>query len=72
MGLEGISLAIYDDPTWIGEMMKYMAEFACGCGERALRELDLDYVLLWEASTSGWLPPVQYTSTKKWLAWLRF
>jgi uroporphyrinogen decarboxylase len=48
MGLQGISLAVYDDPAWIGEMMRYMADFACGCGERALRELDLDYVLLWE------------------------
>jgi len=25
-----------------------MADFCCACGERALREADLDYVLLWE------------------------
>jgi hypothetical protein len=48
MGLEGIALALYDDPAWVHEMMDFMAAFACGCGERALREADVDYVLLWE------------------------
>jgi hypothetical protein len=48
MGLEGIALALYDDPAWVHEMMTFMADFACACGERALREVDLDYVLLWE------------------------
>ena len=48
MGLEGIALALYDDPAWVREMMSFMAGFCCRCGERALREVDLDYVLLWE------------------------
>ncbi len=48
MGLEGIALALYDDPAWVHEMMDSMAGFCCRCGERALRDVDLDYVLLWE------------------------
>ncbi len=48
MGLEAISLALYDDPDWIQEMMNTLADFCCACGERALQDVDLDYVLLWE------------------------
>ncbi|TFH05378.1 MAG: hypothetical protein E4H09_02090 [Spirochaetales bacterium] len=48
MGLEGISLALYDDPAWIQEMMDYLVDFCCRCCERALTDVDLDYVLLWE------------------------
>ena len=48
MGIESISLALYDDPEWVQEMMDYMADFCCACGKRALEELDLDYILLWE------------------------
>jgi hypothetical protein len=48
MGLERIAVTLYDDPQWIQEMMDYLVEFCCTCGERALVDLDLDYVLLWE------------------------
>jgi len=48
MGLEGISLALYDDPAWVQEMMDYLGEFCCACGKRALEDVDLDYILLWE------------------------
>lgn len=48
MGLERIAMALYDDPQWIQEMMDYLVEFCCACGERALKDFDLDYVLLWE------------------------
>jgi len=48
MGLERICATFYDDPEWIQEMMDYLAEFCCACGRRALEDLDLDYVLLWE------------------------
>jgi uroporphyrinogen decarboxylase len=55
MGVQAISLAVYDDPAWVKEMMDHMGEFACRCGERALTDLDLDYVLTWEdmAGKSG-------------------
>jgi hypothetical protein len=48
MGLEGIALALCDDPAWVQEMMDYVVDFCCACGRRALEEVDLDYVLLWE------------------------
>jgi len=48
MGLERISVALYDDPEWVQEMMDYLVDFCCACGRRALEEVDLDYVLLWE------------------------
>jgi uroporphyrinogen decarboxylase len=48
MGLEGISMALCDDPEWVQEMMDYLVDFTCACGQRALEEVDLDYVLLWE------------------------
>jgi uroporphyrinogen decarboxylase len=48
MGLETIALALYDDPDWIQEMMNTLADFCIACGERALQDVDLDYILLWE------------------------
>jgi len=48
MGLERICLTLHDDPEWIQEMMDYMAGFCTACIERALEDVDLDYVLLWE------------------------
>ncbi len=48
MGLEAIALALYDDPDWIQEMMNTMVDFCIACGERALQDVDLDYILLWE------------------------
>ena len=48
MGVERISVMLYDDPEWIQEMMDYVVDFYCACGKRALEEADLDYVLLWE------------------------
>jgi len=48
MGLEGISVALCDDPGWVQEMMNYVVDFFCACGRRALEEVDVDYVLLWE------------------------
>ena len=48
MGLEGISMALCDDPEWVQEMMNHVVDFYCACGARALEEVDLDYVLLWE------------------------
>ena len=48
MGVEAISLALHDDPTWVQEMMDDVVDFCCACGRRALEDLDLDYILLWE------------------------
>ena len=48
MGIENIAVALYDDPAWVQEMMDYLADFFCTCGRRALEDVDLDYILLWE------------------------
>ena len=48
MGLEQIAVALYDDPQWVQQMMNEIVDFCCACGERALQDVDLDYVLLWE------------------------
>ena len=48
MGLEGISHALYDDPEWVQEMMDYMADFVVQTVRRAVTEVDIDYVTMWE------------------------
>ncbi len=48
MGLEGIAQALYDDPGWVQEMMDYLAAYCMATGQRALEDVQLDYVLLWE------------------------
>jgi len=48
MGLEGICKAVYDDPQWVQEMMDYLVEFYITAGRRALEDVELDYILLWE------------------------
>jgi len=48
MGLEGISQALYDDPQWVQEMMDFIVDFCIAVGHRALEEVQIDYVLLWE------------------------
>lgn len=48
MGLEGISQALYDDPEWVQSMMDYVVGFCMQTAERALQDVDLDYILLWE------------------------
>ncbi len=48
MGLEAIAKALYDDPEWIQEMMDYLAQFCTATAQRALEDVDLDYILLWE------------------------
>ena len=48
MGLEAICHALYDDPEWIQEMMDYLAGFCAATARRALEDVDLDYILLWE------------------------
>lgn len=48
MGLEGISQALYDDPEWVQEMMNYLADFIVATVRRAVEEVDIDYVTMWE------------------------
>lgn len=48
IGMENLAYLFYDDPSWIHEMMEYITEFVCQVIERAVREVDIDYVTLWE------------------------
>jgi len=48
MGLEAICLALYDDPEWVQMMMDDLVDFCCAAASRALEDVDLDYILLWE------------------------
>jgi len=48
MGLEGISQALYDDPAWVQSMMDAVVDFCINTAQRALQDVDLDYILLWE------------------------
>jgi len=48
MSLQGVSQALYDDPEWIQEMMDYLAEFVVATLRRAVEEVDIDYVTMWE------------------------
>ena len=48
MGLEGISQALYDDPEWVQEMMDYLSEFLVCTLRRAVQDVEIDYVTLWE------------------------
>lgn len=49
MGLQGISLALYDDPAWVQEMMDHLAEYMMRLVSRAVEEIgDIDYCIMWE------------------------
>ena len=48
MGLQGVSQALYDDPQWVQEMMDYVADFVVATVRRAVEEVDIDYVTMWE------------------------
>lgn len=48
MGLDRICQALYDDPEWMQEMMDYIAEFVVRTVTRAVNEVDIDMVFMWE------------------------
>ncbi|MGQ9730576.1 MAG: uroporphyrinogen decarboxylase family protein [Candidatus Zipacnadales bacterium] len=43
MGTENLSLAFYDQPSLVHEMMEFIAEFTMQTLERALMEIEIDY-----------------------------
>ncbi len=48
MGLEGLCYALADDPTLVAEMCEFHTEFILRTVERALSDLAIDYVNIWE------------------------
>jgi uroporphyrinogen decarboxylase len=48
MGLEALLLTLYDDPGFFEAMCVFHAEFILQTIERAVREVQIDYVNIWE------------------------
>jgi len=49
MGMENVSLAVYDDPAWFGEMVETIADCIVGSLQRAIDQgLRPDAVAMWE------------------------
>jgi hypothetical protein len=48
MGLEGLCYLIADDPDLVGAMCAFHADFILHTIERALREVQVDYINIWE------------------------
>lgn len=48
MGLENVSLAFYDDPRLVHDMLDFLADFYVETIHPALDELELDYATFWE------------------------
>jgi hypothetical protein len=48
MGVHNLLLAFYDDPGLVQDMMDHTANFLIGIWEKALNELEVDSVTIWE------------------------
>ncbi len=48
MGLERVSLTLYDDPGLIEDMMEYITWFIVKVVEKAVKEVDIDFAVFWE------------------------
>jgi uroporphyrinogen-III decarboxylase len=48
IGVENLSLMLYDDPDLIHEMMEYLAGFFIQILHKALDEVDIDFAMFWE------------------------
>lgn len=44
VGLEGMCVMFYDDPALMHDMMDYVADFTISCLDRALGDVDVDFV----------------------------
>lgn len=48
VGVENLSLMLYDDPALVHEMMEYLADFFPQVLHKALDEVDVDFSMFWE------------------------
>ena len=48
MGPEALMVALHDDPTFVRDMMEHKADFIIGIMRRALQQVHVDFVQLWE------------------------
>lgn len=44
MGLEGLCMAMYDDPGWVHQMVEFLEDWLLRVSEKVLSEVKLDYV----------------------------
>lgn len=44
LGLEGLAMAMYDDPVWVEEMVRFLEGFLIAVSEKVLAEVKVDYV----------------------------
>ncbi|MHB9032720.1 MAG: uroporphyrinogen decarboxylase family protein [Anaerolineae bacterium] len=48
LGVQGVSMMLFDDPALIHEMVEYLADFYIRVLHRALHEVDVDFAMFWE------------------------
>lgn len=48
LGIEALSLAYYDQPALIHEILEHWADFYCRLATRVWRDLPFDFALIWE------------------------
>jgi hypothetical protein len=63
MGLEGLCMAMYDNPAWVHEMVEFLEDFLLKVSERALSEVKADYVYACDDiayKTAALISPAQF------------
>lgn len=48
MGVENITVMLYDDPAFVHEMMDYIADFVVEVLKKVVFDVDFDYAQMWE------------------------
>jgi len=68
MGMENISMMVYDDPAFVEGAMAEIADFVCATIARALEEVpDIDYAVMWEDMCYKAGPLLSPTHFRKWM-----
>jgi len=48
MGVEHVTVMLYDDPKWIHEMMEYLADHFVAVLKKVVFDVDFDFAVMWE------------------------
>ncbi|MCX7805689.1 MAG: hypothetical protein N3A38_10940 [Planctomycetota bacterium] len=48
IGMENLAVMFYDDPMLVHDIMEYLTEFIIATVQKAVQEVRIDYVLMWE------------------------
>lgn len=63
LGLEGLCMAMFDDPSWVHEMVAFLEDFLVAVSEKVFSEVKLDYVYACDDiayKTSSLISPAQF------------